>query len=117
MIYLIDDDKSVRRGFEMFLKSSGYDCESVESSEDFMPLFKPVQGDLIVLDLSLPGLNVCELLMKFQETGIIVPIVVVTSLDDPASRELCRKYNVKAFLRKPVDSEALLDIIKYNLQS
>jgi FixJ family two-component response regulator len=117
MIYLIDDDKSVRRGFGIFLKSAGYEYQSLESAEDLLTLFKPVQSDLIVLDLSLPGLNGCELLEKFDKSGIHVPVVVVTSLDDISSRELCRKYGVIAYLRKPVDSEALLDIIKYNLQS
>jgi two-component system, NtrC family, C4-dicarboxylate transport response regulator DctD len=116
MIYLIDNDKSVRRGFEMFLKSAGYDYRSIESSEDFIPQFKPVQGDLIVLDLSLPGLNGNSLLKKFNDSDIQVPIIVVTSMEDFESRELCREYGVKAFLRKPVDGEALIDIIKYNLK-
>jgi FixJ family two-component response regulator len=115
MIYLIDNDKSVRRGFEMFLKSAGYDYRSIESSEDFMPQFKPVQGDLIVLDLSLPGLNRNNFLKKLNNEGTQVPVIVVTSLEDFESRDLCRKYGVKAFLRKPVDGEALIDIIKYNL--
>jgi two-component system, LuxR family, response regulator FixJ len=115
MIYLIDDDKSVRRGFGMFLKSAGYDFRSIESSDDFMPLFKPVTGDLIVLDLSTPGIGGYDLLKKLDETGISIPVIVVTSLDDPHRRESCRKFGVKAFLRKPVDGEALIDIIKYNL--
>jgi FixJ family two-component response regulator len=117
MIYLIDDDKSVRRGFGIFLKSAGYEYTSLENAEDLITLCNPDTSDLIVLDLSLPGLNGCELLKQFEESGIHVPVIVVTSLDDKASRELCRKYGVIAFLRKPVDSEALLDIIKYNLQS
>ena len=116
MIYLIDDDKSVRRGFGMFLKSAGYDYTSFESAENFLDMFKPVNGDLIVLDLSLPGMNGCDLVRKFSEEGYHVPIIVVTSLDDSGSRGLCRKFGVKAFLRKPVDGEALIDLIKYHLQ-
>ena len=116
MIYLIDDDRSVIRGFEMFLKSAGYKYKSYEGADEFLSQFKPDSEDLLVLDLSLPGTNGCELLEKFALADIRLPVIIVTSLDDPASRETCRKYGVKAFLRKPVDGEALIDIIKYNLQ-
>jgi FixJ family two-component response regulator len=114
MIYLIDDDKSVRRGFELFLKSAGMAYKSLESAEDFLKQFKPESGDLIVLDLSLPGMNGCDLLKKFDEQDIKIPVIVVTSFNEPVSRECCRKYGVKAFLRKPVDGEALMDLIKYH---
>jgi FixJ family two-component response regulator len=116
MIYLIDDDKSVRRGFELLLKSAGMAYRSLESAEDFLSNFKPDSGDLIVLDISLPGMNGCDLLRKFDEADIHIPVIVVTSFDEKYSRESCRKYGVKAFLRKPVDGEALMDLIKYNIQ-
>jgi FixJ family two-component response regulator len=115
MIYLIDDDKSVRRGFEMFLKSAGYEFISLDSAEGFLSQYKPGSGDLVVLDLSLPGMNGCDLLKSFEESGIHIPVIVVTSFDEPQSRDYCRKYGVKAFMRKPVDGEALLDIIKFNI--
>lgn len=116
MIYLIDDDKSVRRGFELFLKSAGMAYLCLESAEDFLSRFKPETGDLMILDLTLPGMNGCDLLRTFNEMDIHIPVIVVTSFEDPHSRECCRKYGVKAFLRKPVDSEALMDLIKYNIQ-
>jgi FixJ family two-component response regulator len=115
MIYLIDDDKSIRRGFELFLKSAGMAYKSMESAEEFLSGYKPGAGDLIVLDLTLTGMNGCDLLKKFDETGIHIPVIVVTSYDDPLNRGYCKKYGVKAFLRKPVDGEALIDLIKYNI--
>jgi FixJ family two-component response regulator len=115
MIYLIDDDLSVRRGFELFFKSADMEFKSLATADDFLSRFFPVQRDLIILDLSLPGTSGCDLLKKLYDNGIQVPVVVVTSLDDSISRETCQKYGVKAFLRKPVDGEALIDIIKYHL--
>jgi two-component system, LuxR family, response regulator FixJ len=116
MIYLIDDDPSVRRGFEIFLKSVGYDYRSFECAEEFLLLFKPAKGDLVVLDLTLQGMHGTDLLEKFEENSINIPVIIVTSTDEPGMRERCRKYGVKAFLRKPVDGEALLDLIKFNIQ-
>jgi two-component system, LuxR family, response regulator FixJ len=101
----------------MFLSSAGFDFRSLESARDFLSLYKPVKGDLLVLDLSLPDISGCDLLKKIDEAGIYIPVIVVTSTDDQLNRETCRKYGVKAFLRKPVDGEALVDLIKYNLVS
>jgi FixJ family two-component response regulator len=117
MIYLIDDDKSVRRAFEIFLKSGGFDYKSFESADEFLTLSQPNTKNLLVLDLNLPGMSGIELLKKFKQEGTHIPVIVVTAFDDPESRELCRQYGVIAYLRKPVDGEALLDIIKYNLPS
>jgi FixJ family two-component response regulator len=114
MIYLIDDDKSVRRGFESFLESAGMDFKSSGNVEDFISIFKPGQNDLIVLDLNLPGIKGTDLFIKLDEAGQSIPVIVVTSLDDKESHEICRKFGVKAFLRKPLDGEVLLDLIRYN---
>lgn len=115
MIYLIDDDKSVRRGFEMFLKSADMDMESFETAEDFLAKIKPGERDILILDLHLPGMNGCDLLKKMNLEEIHIPVIVVTAFDDLSSRECCRQYGVKAYLRKPVDGEALSDMIKYIL--
>jgi len=117
MIYLIDDDKSVRRAFGLFFKSAGMDYISYESANDFLSGYLPGLKDTIVLDLNLPGMNGCDLLKKFIHEDIHVPVIVVTAFDDIASRECCREYGVKAYLRKPVDGEALIDIINYNQSS
>ena len=115
MIYLIDDDKSVRRGFEMFLKSAEMDNRSFGNAEDFLSVVKPGEKDILILDLHLPGINGCDLLKKMNLDNIHIPVIVVTAFDDLQSRECCRQYGVKAYLRKPVDGEALSDMIKYIL--
>jgi FixJ family two-component response regulator len=111
MVYLIDDDKSVRRAFELFLRSTGMEFRSFETADEFLSEFKPEQGDVIVLDLHLPGMSGLGLLSKFEMDGIHIPVIVVTAFDDPESRERCREYGVKAYLRKPVDGEALIDLL------
>jgi FixJ family two-component response regulator len=115
MIYVVDDDKSVRRGFEMFLKSVGMDMESFKNAEDFISEVKPQLKDILILDLHLPGMNGYSLLNKLEQDGIHIPVIIVTAFDDPQNRENCKRHGVKAILRKPIDSEALLDIIKFNL--
>ena len=112
MIYIIEDDKSVISAFELFLESAEMEFESYESAEDFLSHVQPVTTDMLILDLNLPGMNGCELLTNFEHEGLKIPVIVVTAHDDPTSRALCGQYGVKGFLKKPVDGEALIDIIQ-----
>ena len=116
MVSIIEDDLSVREAIEVLLKSAGMKYQSFDSAEQFLSRFKPSNEDIIVLDLNLPGMNGCTLLGKINPDGIKIQVIVTTAFDDPDTRKLCRNYGVKAFLRKPVDGEALLDLIKYNMQ-
>ena len=87
---------------------------SFESAIDFLDQCQPGELDILVLDLNLPGMTGCDLLKKLGEKDLHIPVIVVTAFDDAQNRETCRQYGVKAYLRKPVDGEALIDMIKYN---
>jgi FixJ family two-component response regulator len=113
MVYLIDDDLSVRRAFELFLKSAGLVFRSFERAEEFLSGVTPGPKDTLVLDLNLPGMAGVDLLHKLDHDGIHISVIVVTAFDESYSRADCHKYGVKAYLRKPVDGEALIDLIKY----
>jgi FixJ family two-component response regulator len=115
MIYIIDDDKYVRKGFETLFKSAGFDSTSCESAEDFLEVMKPFENDIILLDMHMPGMNGCELLEYLSSHEIFYPVIIITAYDEIASRECARKYGALAYLRKPVDSEALIDLIKYTV--
>jgi len=117
MVYIVDDDQHVRDGFTVLLKSAGYECSAFDSAEEFLKNYKKQARDLLILDMHLIGINGCTLLEKLEEEGLHLPVIVITAFDEPKYRECCREYGVLAFLRKPVDGEALLDIIKYNLES
>ena len=116
MIYLIDDDKSVRRGLELFFKAAGLEFSSFVSANEYLASITPDSNDIIILDLNLPGMSGIDFLKKLEKEGIHLQVIVVTAFDDPISREYCRQYGVKAFMRKPVDGEALMDIIRFNMQ-
>jgi len=115
MVYLIDDDESVRRAFALFLHSANIDHRTFGNANDFLSVFKEGEKDLLVLDLNLPGMKGIDLLKEIKGMKVPLPVIVVTANDEPKSREYCRQFGVKAYLRKPVDAEALLDIISYNI--
>jgi FixJ family two-component response regulator len=117
MVYIIDDDESVRRAFRLLLSSAHIDHKPFSCADDFLSSYKEEEKDLLVLDMNLPGLNGIELLETIQKRKLHLTIVVVTAKDDLKNREYCRQYGVKAYMRKPVDGEALLDIIRYSIHS
>jgi FixJ family two-component response regulator len=116
MIHIIDDDRYVRRGFDILFKSAGLDCVSYESAEAFLKIL-PVEGhDIIILDMHMPGMNGLELLEYLAARKMFFPVIVITAYDEETSRECAKKYGALAYLRKPVDSEALIDLIKYSMK-
>ncbi len=102
MIYLIDDDISVLRGYELFLRSAKIECKSFENAKDFLIFSWSGNGDLLILDLNLPEMNGFDVLKKLEDGGISLPVIVVTAFDDLFHQETNAKiFGVKAFLRKP----------------
>ncbi len=115
MIYIIDDDQNVRDGFTMLLKSAGFECSAFECAEMFLKGYEAKTKDLLILDMHLIGMSGCTLLEKLKEKGLHLPVIVITAFDEPKYRECCREYGVMDFLRKPVDGQALMDIVNYRI--
>jgi len=115
MVYIIDDDKYVRRGFGILLKSAGIESISYESAEEFLKFFKSGEKDLLILDMHMPGMGGCDLLEHFTKNDLHIPVIIITAYDEQASRDCARNYGALAYLRKPVDGEALIDLIKYSV--
>jgi FixJ family two-component response regulator len=117
MIYFIDDDESTRSAFNLLLESYGLEFRSFGSAEELLSAVRPTLKDLLVLDLNLPGISGLDLLKKFTQEKIDIPVIIVTAFDHVQSRESSKQYGVKAFLRKPVEGKTLIDLIKSNVLS
>jgi FixJ family two-component response regulator len=114
MVYLIDDDESVRRALQRLFRSAGLDAKAFSSAEEFLQ-----SGDLsekgacIILDIRMPGLTGFDLQEKLASKGILIPVITVSAFDDAETRERARKLGATAFFRKPVDGQALIDAIHW----
>ena len=114
MIYIVEDDQSINRGFELFLESAGMEFRTFQNANDFLSACEPNEKDILILDLNLPKISGFDLLKKLDHKGLHIPVIVVTAFNDEHSRQICKQYGVKAYLRKPVDGEAIIDLIKFN---
>ncbi len=117
MIHLVDDDKFVRRGFDLLFRSAGMESKSYESAVEFIDIGTLGPEDVIILDMHMPDMNGCEFLEYLSKNEIRLPVIIITAYDEPSSRECAKNYNAIAFLRKPVDGQALIDLIKYHFST
>ena len=68
--------------------------------------------DCLLLDLHMPGLNGFDVLETFRSRQITVPVIVITAHDEPGTREQAESLGACAYLKKPVDRDALLAAIE-----
>jgi FixJ family two-component response regulator len=115
MIYIIDDDKNVLRGFQLLLRSEGLESTAFECAEEFIKSWDQDENDILILDIQMPGMGGCHLLEYLEKKNLHLPVIVVTAYDELVSRNSSLRYGTLAYLLKPVESEALLNIIKQAL--
>ncbi len=113
MIYVVDDDESVRKAFKRLLRSVNIDVETFSSAEEFLKSQKPDKNSCIIIDIRMPGLTGFDLQRKLNDQGIGIPVIVISASDDVRIREQARELGAVAFFRKPIDDQALLDAISW----
>jgi len=113
MIYVVDDDASVRKALERLLRGAELECRAFASGDEFLNGVPPTASGCVVMDLSMPEMTGHELHATMNERGYHLPVIVLTVNDDDVTRERSRELGAVSFFRKPVDNHALLDAIQW----
>jgi FixJ family two-component response regulator len=111
LIYVIDDDASVRKAFGRLLRSADLDAETFPSAEEFLSGPKQKENACIIIDIRMPGLSGFDLQQRLSSEGIKIPVIVISASDDLETRERAKELGAISFFRKPIDDQALLDAI------
>jgi len=115
LVFVVDDDESVRRGFERLLCSDGLDVRCFSSSSAFVGRPLPDQVACLLLDLRLPGVSGLDVQAMLARAGHDIPIIFVSGCADVESSVRALKAGAVDFLQKPVDDQALLDAVHETL--
>lgn len=111
-IFLVDDDKEIRSGISLLLKSSGYKIESFESVNEFLENTNYSNPGCILLDVFLGEATGLELLAKIESKFESLPVIFITGQGNiPMSVEAMRKGAIN-FLEKPIDGKELQNAIE-----
>jgi FixJ family two-component response regulator len=116
-IAIVDDDDSIRYALENLLRAAEFDVVAFSSAEAFLGSPDGQQGDCLIADIHLPGMNGVALVEALAAAGRPMPTVLITARDDPLTLELMRRARHASHLRKPFGEEELFAAIYEVLQS
>ncbi len=116
MVFIVDDDISVRESLELLIQNEGWQAETFVSAQEFLDYPRVALPSCLVLDVSLPGLNGLELQQRLAAERTDMPIIFITGHGDIPMTVRAMKAGAIEFLTKPFRDEALLDAIRQALQ-
>ena len=108
VVYIIDDDRSVRQAISLFLSSAGYNVLSFSSSEEFLEQEPGEETGCIILDVNLSGKTGLELQDELIGLDYNLPIIFITGRGNVRMSVATMKKGAVNFLEKPFNDEELL---------
>ena len=116
LVFVVDDDASVREGIEDLLQSVGLSVMCFGSAQEFLQSPRPDAPGCIVLDVRLPGTSGLEFQKVLIEAGIHLPVIFITGHGDIPMSVMAMKAGAIEFLTKPFREQALLDAINAGIE-
>jgi FixJ family two-component response regulator len=116
IVFVVDDDISVRESLELLIADAGWRPELFASAQEFLARPRPRCPSCLVLDLGLPDLNGLELQRRIAGDRIQMPIIFVTGRGDIPTTVQAMKAGAVEFLTKPFAPEVLLSAIQNALE-
>jgi FixJ family two-component response regulator len=111
IVFVVDDDVSVRESLELLIRSAGWQPETFASAQEFLSRPRVLAPSCLVLDVSLPGLNGLDLQKRLAERTD-VPIIFITGFGDVPMTVQAMKAGAVEFLTKPFKDELLVSAIR-----
>ena len=112
IVFVVDDDLSVREGLERLLHAAGWEVETFASAQEFLDHRKENIPSCLVLDVQLPGLSGLDLQKRIAAANREIPIVFITGHGDVPTSVRAMKAGAVEFLVKPFSDQDLLDAIR-----
>jgi FixJ family two-component response regulator len=116
IIFVVDDDPSIRRATKRLIGSVGMQAELFGSAQEFLRSQRPDVPSCLVLDIRLPGISGLEFQRKLAEADIRIPIIFITAHGDIPMSVRAMKAGAVEFLTKPFRDQDLLDAIQVALE-
>ena len=116
IVFVVDDDVSVRESLELLIRCEGWQPETFASAQEFLDYPRVHIPNCLVLDFSLPGLNGLNLQRLIAGERTDMPIIFITGHGDVPMTVQAMKAGAVEFLTKPFSDDALLRAIRQALE-
>ncbi|ADU69244.1 response regulator transcription factor [Pantoea sp. At-9b] len=115
-IVIVDDERSVRNGLSNLLHSDGYTTSLYESGEALLCDDNALTGAaMLIIDVRLKGMSGFELFAVLQQQAVTLPVIFISAEQEEAVQWYAIALGAVTFLRKPIDVDTLLTIIRNEL--
>jgi FixJ family two-component response regulator len=115
IVFVIDDDESIREALKSLIRSVGLNVEAFASADEFLESRRPDVPGCLILDVRMPGLSGLDLQRDLTEANIHIPIIFITGHGDIPMSVRAMKAGAVEFLTKPFRDQDLLDAIQQAL--
>lgn len=116
LVYLVDDDFSVRDSLSMLIESTGQAVRCFESADDFLNGFDPDQAGCLILDVRMPNMTGLELQEELVRRDFAIPIIFISGHADVPDSSKAFRAGAIDYMEKPFDSEILLKRMQEAIQ-
>ena len=112
IVFIVDDDISVRESLEALIRCGGWQPETFASAQEFLSRPRVIAPSCLVLDVNLPGLNGLDLQKRVAADRTDMPIIFITGYGDVPMTVQAMKAGAVEFLTKPFSDDVLLGAIR-----
>src|SRR6202035_3432857 len=116
IVFIVDDDVSVRESLESLIRWAGWHPETFASAQEFLSRPRVLAPSCLVLDVTLPGLNGLDLQKRVAVDRTDMPIIFITGYGDVPMTVQAMKAGAVEFLMKPFGDDTLLSAIRQALE-
>ncbi len=116
IVFVIDDDASIRDALQSLIRSVGLQVDVFGSGQDFLQKRRPDLPSCLVLDVRLPGTGGLDLQRELAAADIHIPIIFITGHGDVPMSVRAMKAGAVEFLTKPFRDQDLLDAVQFALK-
>lgn len=116
-VFVVDDDRSVRRALGRLLSTGGYRVETFDSAEQFLESGYIGHSGCLIVDFQMPGLNGLELQQRLADEMVDMPIIFLSGHGDIPTSVRAMKDGAVDFLTKPVEADRLFEIVPEALRA
>ena len=116
VVFVVDDDISVRESLELMIRWAGWQPETFASAREFLSRPRVLAPSCLVLDVNLPDLNGLDLQKRVAGDRIDMPIIFITGYGDVPMTVRAMKAGAVEFLMKPFSDDVLLNAIRHAIE-
>lgn len=116
VVYILDDDASIREPLTWSIESINLKVRAFESGYEFLDAYEPTSPACLILDMRMPEIGGIEVLDQMQKRGIQIPVIVITAYGEVDMAVRAMQLGAVEFLKKPVSDHVILGHIQTAIQ-